>query len=97
MKFITITGLKYHCKEIPFDTGNKVLLVKEPTNKYDKEAIVVYYSGYGLVGYVANSVYTVYRGTMSAGRIYDKIGKKAFARVMFIGNSSAIAVIIGKH
>ena len=46
-------------------------------NEYDKEAIKVTYEGLGKIGYVANSSYTVLGDSMSAGRIYDKIGKKA--------------------
>ena len=46
-------------------------------NEYDKEAIKVTYEGLGKIGYVANSSYTVIGDSMSAGRIYDKIGKKA--------------------
>ena len=46
-------------------------------NEYDKEAIKVLYEGLGKIGYVANSSYTVLGDSMSAGRIYDKIGKKA--------------------
>ena len=33
--------------------------------------------GLGLVGYVANSTYTVKGECMSAGRLYDKIGDRA--------------------
>ena len=57
--------------------GMKVKLVKEPDNAYDTEAIKVMMKGVGLVGYVANSVYTVKGESWSAGRIYDHIGKKA--------------------
>ena len=46
-------------------------------NEYDKEAIKVTYEGLGKIGYAANSSYTVLGDSMSAGRIYDKIGKKA--------------------
>ena len=46
-------------------------------NEDDKEAIKVTYEGLGKFGYVANSSYTVLGDSMSAGRIYDKIGKKA--------------------
>ena len=49
-------------------------------NEYDKEAIKVTYEGLGKIGYVANSSYTVLGDSMSAGRIYDKIGKKAKAQ-----------------
>ena len=36
---------------------------------------------YGTVGYIANSTNTVAGGTMSAGRIYDRVEKKFYVRV----------------
>lgn len=60
------------------------LLVKEPDNKYDKEAIVVRLKGLGDIGYVANSIGTVIGDSMSAGRIYDKIGETAEGKVLYV-------------
>ena len=59
------------------EKGMKLYLEKEPDNKYDKEAIMVKKEGLGLIGYVANSTYTVIGESMSAGRLYDKIGKES--------------------
>lgn len=50
----------------------------------DKEAIKVEMDGLGLVGYVANSPFTVQGECMSAGRLYDKIGDKATGIVKYI-------------
>lgn len=50
----------------------------------DKEAIKVEMDGLGLVGYVANSPFTVQGESMSAGRLYDKIGDKATGIVKYI-------------
>ena len=58
------------------------------------EAIRVELPVIGTIGYVANSTNTVYRGTASAGRIYDKIGDYAFARIFFVTHSSAIALVL---
>jgi len=55
-----------------------------PDNPYDAEAIKVMMKGVGLVGYVANSVYTVKGESRSAGRIYDHIGKKAKGTVKVV-------------
>ena len=41
------------------------------------EAIQVKAKGLGKIGYVANSPFTVKGESMSAGRLYDKIGDKA--------------------
>lgn len=68
--------------------------VKEPDNLYDGEAIKVAMKEIGIVGYVANSAYTVAVGTMSAGRIYDKVGRKFRVEVMFITASQVICRVV---
>ena len=65
-------------------------------NEYDKEAIKVTYEGLGKIGYVANSSYTVIGDSMSAGRIYDKIGKKAKAKVALVTDYGTICSISKK-
>ena len=62
----------------------EVKLVKEPDNEVDKEAIKVELEGLGLIGYVANSPYTVQGESMSAGRIYDKFGDTAKGVVKYV-------------
>ena len=64
--------------------GMKLLLEKEPDNEYDNEAIMVKMEGLGKLGYVANSPYTVLGDSMSAGRLYDRIGKKAYGKVILV-------------
>ena len=78
----------------PFKVGRVVKLVKERDNEFDEDAIRVELPFIDTVGYVANSTNTVYKGTYSAGRLYDKIGDEAFAQIMFITHSSAIALIL---
>ena len=63
-------------------------------NEYDKEAIKVTYEGLGKIGYVANSSYTVLGDSMSAGRIYAKIGKKA--KVVLVTDHGTICSISKK-
>ena len=46
------------------------------------------------IGYVANSANTVFSGTMSAGRLYDRIEDYAYAQTMFITHSSVIALVL---
>lgn len=71
-----------------------VKLVKEPSNKYDMEAIACEMRHYGKIGYVANSTQTVVIGTMSAGRLYDKINDVYFAKIKFLKDSTAIAKVL---
>ncbi len=92
--FITITGINHYYGKKPFEIGRTVKLIKEPDNQYDNEAIGVYLPFIDKIGNVANSTHTVYSGTRSAGRIWDKIGDSAFAQIMFVTHSSAIALIV---
>ena len=92
--FVTITGINHYYGDKPFEIGRVVRLVKEPDNKHDNDAIRVELPFIETVGYVANSTNAVYRGTYSAGRIYDKIEDAAFAEVAFITHSSVIAAVL---
>lgn len=82
--YITLTGTQYYHGKDFLKPGMRVQLVKEPDNKYDKEAIVVRLEGLGDIGHVANSVHTVVDESIGAGRLYDRIGKKAYAKVMYV-------------
>lgn len=92
--FVTITGIDYYLGKKPFKVGRKVRLVKEKENDFDSEAIRVELPYIDTIGYVANSTHTVYDGTLSAGRMYEKIGEKAVAQIMFITRSSVIAKVL---
>ncbi|MGN1318029.1 MAG: HIRAN domain-containing protein [Lachnospirales bacterium] len=92
--YITITGFNHYFGAGVFKIGSKVKCIKEPKNAYDKDAIKVKIKNLGKVGYVANSTYTVAKGTLSAGRIYDKVGKKFKAKIMFITQSKIICKVI---
>lgn len=95
--FITVTGLNYYLGTSPFKVGRLVKLVKDKDNSFDDEAIRVAMPYLDTVGYVANSSHTVYQGTLSAGRLYEHIGKTAYAQVMFITHSSLIARVLTKE
>ena len=94
--FITLTGTKHYFGNDFLKKGMKVRLEKDPDNEYDKEAIKVTYEGLGKIGYAANSSYTVLGDSMSAGRIYDKIGKKAKAKVVLVTDHGTICSISKK-
>ena len=91
---ITITGANNYFGKKPFKVGRVLKLTKEPDNDFDCEAIKAILPYIGTVGYVANSIHTVYEGTHSAGRLYDKIGDNAYIKIMFITHSSAIAKLL---
>lgn len=94
--FITLTGTKHYYGNDFLEKGTKIRLEKEPDNEYDKEAIKVTYEGLGKIGYVANSSYTVIGESMSAGRLYDKIGDVAYAKVMLVTPVGTICKICKK-
>lgn len=95
-RFVTITGLNHYYGKKPFEVGRVFKIIKEPDNDYDDEAIFAFLPFIEKIGYVANSTNTVYQGTVSAGRIYDKIDDYAYAKTMFITHSSVIAIVLDK-
>lgn len=94
--FVTITGLNHYLGFKPFKVGRIVRLVKDTENDYDETAIKVDLPFIDTIGYVANSVHTVFAGTHSSARIYDKMGEVAYAKVMFITHSSVIAQVLSE-
>ena len=91
--YFTIAGCSHYYGTQFMEKGMKVKLEKEPDNSYDKDAIMVKIKGLGKCGYVANSPYTVQGESMSAGRLYDKIGDKAKGRIVFIIGGTAVCRI----
>ena len=82
--YITITGTNHYLGVEFLKKGTRVTLIKDPDNKYDREAIRVEMEGLGKIGYVANSTYTVLGESFSAGRLYDRIGDRAAAKVKHV-------------
>lgn len=95
--YVTITGQNHYLGMKPYKIGRTVKLVKEPDNAYDPEAIRVELPYIDTIGYVANSINTVFEGTCSAGRVYDKFDDYAYGEVMFITHSSVIAAVRKKE
>ena len=82
--YFTVTGTQHYFGKEFIEPDMKVKLVKEPDNEHDKEAIIVEMEGLGKIGYVANSHYSVKGESMSAGRMYDKIGNEAMGAVKYV-------------
>lgn len=91
--YFTITGLRFRYGSDFLKPGMKVRLVKEPENKYDREAIAVKLDGLGTIGYVANSINTVLAESCSAGRLYDKINNDAIGKVLYVLDDGVICVL----
>ncbi len=93
--YVTINHLDdFECTTF-LKPGDKLILRKDRNNIYDDEAIVAYKENKTKVGYVANSVHSVARGTYSAGRLYDKISDETECLVRFIYEDMLIAEIEG--
>ena len=92
--FATVVGIENYKGNQVFKLGSIVKLIKEPDNDFDTEAIKCELNYIGKTGYLANSTKTVIKGTMSAGRIYDKIENVSFAEVKFIADDSVIAKVL---
>ncbi|MDO4483759.1 MAG: HIRAN domain-containing protein [Clostridia bacterium] len=82
--YVTVTGTQYHYGTDFLEKGMLLQLEKDPDNQYDTEAIKVTFPGLGTIGHVANSVKTRIGESMSAGRLYDRIGDKAEAKVLLV-------------
>ncbi len=94
--YFTLTGTRYYQGHDFLKPGMKVKLIKEPENEYDKEAVRVELPGLGVIGHVANSVHTVIGESMSAGRLYDRIGKKAVGEVKIVTDHGVLCKICKK-
>ena len=92
--YITVTGLNHRFGQTFLEKGMRLRLEKEPDNAHDREAIRVMLEGLGQIGYVANSTFTVQGESMSAGRLYDRIGDTAEAEVKYVLPKGAICQII---
>lgn len=91
--YFTIAGTNHHHGQEFIEPKMEVKLVKEPDNEVDKEAIKVEMPGLGLIGYVANSPYTVAGESFSAGRLYDKIGDIARGTVLYVLPKGVLCVL----
>ena len=80
--FFTITGTNHYYGLKFLESGMTVRLIKEPDNKIDKEAIKVELEGLGIIGYVANSPYTV------VGESYSAVGFSNEKNVCVVGKCS---------
>ena len=94
--YFTLTGTKYYYGKDFLKPGMKLKLIKEPDNKYDTEAIRVEIEGLGKLGYVANSIGTVLGESLSAGRIYDRIGKKTEGKVVIVTDHGVVCKLCKK-
>ena len=92
--YITITGTNHYYGKDFINKGDIVTLKKDFNNASDQAAIAVYMEGLGIIGYVANSPYTVIGECVSAGRIYDRFKKKCKAKVLYNTDKGIVAEVL---
>ncbi len=92
--FLTIAGFNHYYGLKPFAIGAALRCVKEPGNPFDGEAIRTELPVIGTVGYIANSPNTVAQGTMSAGRLYDRVPDVFYVKVMFTTFTKVICRVV---
>ena len=92
--FITVTGVNHYLGIEEFKISQKLYLEKEEDNRYDDESIAVKTENNTKCGYVANSVYSVARGTHSAGYVYRLVEQDTMVKIRFILDDKIIAEII---
>ena len=80
-----------------FEKRDGLATGKGADNEYDKEAIKVMMKGLDKIGYVANSPYTMLGDSLSAGRLYDNIGKKAEGKVLYVVNEGVLCCVTKKR
>ena len=95
--YVTITGSCHYYGLKPFAIGHVIRCQKEPSNAFDSEAIRCSLPMIGTVGYVANSPRTTAGGTMSAGRVYDRVGRRFYLRVLFTTSTKVICRVEQAH
>ena len=95
--YFTITGTHHYFGKEFIEPDMEVKLVKEPDNEYDKEAIKVELEGLGKIGYVANSTYSVLGDSVSAGRLYDRIGDEAYGVVKYVLPQGILGELVEKE
>lgn len=89
--FTTITNIKEYIEIGMIKIGEVLHLKKEPDNAYDIESIIVENKNEIPIGYVANSVNSVAKGTHSAGYIYRSFKDSILCTVKFIYHDMIIA------
>lgn len=92
--YITINHLDDFNSNYSFKPGDVLILKKDLDNCYDDEAIAAYNKHGYKCGYVANSVSTVFRGTYSAGRAYDKVANEFNGTVKFVNEEYLIVELL---
>jgi len=92
--FVTVCGFSSYQGLAPFNIGARFMCQKEPSNPHDDEAIRVMDESGVTIGYLANGGSTRANGTLSASRIYDRVGQLFVIEVWFTTRTKVICKIV---
>ena len=92
--FVTITGFSHYFVHNKVGQGFEVVLMREPENCYDEYAIAVYSCG-SKIGYVANSMDTVRKNTMSARQLAALMDGSVKAEIVEYTSYDALCRVSG--
>lgn len=92
--FITVCGFSKYQDLGPFNIGSRFICIKEPQNSFDDDAVRVTDDFGNTLGYIANSAQNKANGTLSASRIYDKVGGRFLVEVCFTTRTKVICLVV---
>ena len=92
--FVTVCGFGNYRGLAPFAIGARFMCRKEPENPADDEAIRVMDESGVTIGYLANGGSARANGTLSASRIYDRVGELFLIEVWFTTRTKVICKIV---
>lgn len=91
--YVTISEIERYYGNLPFKAGEIVKISKDKGNgraRYIRVTLPML----GTVGYIAKGGKDIAGGTLGSEKIYDKIGKSAYALIMFVTDSKIVAKIL---
>ena len=92
--FVTVCGFSSYRGLAPFSIGARFMCQKEPANPHDDEAIRVMDESGMTIGYLANGGSNRANGTLSASRVYDRVGQLFVIEVWFTTRTKVIAKVV---
>jgi len=93
MRLVSIVGTRHYITPCILDVGDRVKLVKEPENEFDKEAVKVLFHD-KKVGHVANSIKTNMRGCCSAGHILESVGVHGLSAEVILKHEHGLIALL---
>ena len=88
--YVTIAETGKYYGKTPFNVGGIVKLSKERKNECDNVTLPLL----GVIGCLAPEGDSLVQVTMGVNKIYDMLGKHAYAQILFVSDFTVIAKIL---